>query len=121
MCDAIVVPSNENPVQKVSVGKAYPLSHYICYSKFSLSLKTFLVAINSHDEPTRFAQAIKDKQWVEAMNKDIEELENNKTWKVVELPPKENVVGCKWVYRTKYKADGSIEHFKPRLVVQGFT
>ncbi|XP_019168035.1 PREDICTED: uncharacterized protein LOC109163785 [Ipomoea nil] len=31
-----------------------------------------------------------------------------------------NVVGCKWVFRTKRKADGTIERHKARLVAKGF-
>lgn len=39
---------------------------------------------------------------------------------LVDLPPGKKIVGCKWVYRTKYRVDGSIERHKARLVVQGF-
>jgi len=31
-----------------------------------------------------------------------------------------NVVGCKWVFRAKRKANGSIEQYKARHVVKGF-
>ncbi|CAH9112989.1 unnamed protein product [Cuscuta epithymum] len=31
-----------------------------------------------------------------------------------------NVVGCKWIYKTKYRSDGSVERHKARLVAQGF-
>lgn len=36
-------------------------------------------------------------------------------------PTTHNVVGSKWVFRTKFHADGTIERLKARLVAQGFT
>jgi histone deacetylase 1/2 len=38
----------------------------------------------------------------------------------VPLPPTKNLVGCKWVYRLKKHADGSIARHKARLVAKGF-
>ena len=31
------------------------------------------------------------------------------------------LVGCKWVLRKKYQADGSLDKYKTRLVAKGFT
>lgn len=40
---------------------------------------------------------------------------------LVELPENKKVVGSKWIFTTKHRADGSIERYKARLVAQGFT
>ncbi|XP_019054310.1 PREDICTED: uncharacterized protein LOC109115091 [Nelumbo nucifera] len=47
--------------------------------------------------------------------------EDNGTWVIIDLPPNKRVVGCKWVFKTKYKSDGTIERHKARLVAKGFT
>ncbi|KAL5834535.1 hypothetical protein ACOSQ4_014032 [Xanthoceras sorbifolium] len=31
-----------------------------------------------------------------------------------------NVVGCKWIFRIKYRADGTVERYKARVVAKGF-
>lgn len=37
------------------------------------------------------------------------------------LPQNKRVVGCRWVYRIKYLANGDIDKFKARLVAKGYT
>lgn len=53
------------------------------------------------------------------MTDEIIALENNGTWMVVYLAPGKKALGSKWVYRIKFKADGTIERYKARLVVLG--
>jgi len=53
------------------------------------------------------------------MTKEIRALEDNKTWEFATLPHGKTALGCKWVYKIKYNADGSIERYKARLVVLG--
>ena len=55
------------------------------------------------------------------MNAKIAALEDNHSWTLASLPPHKKPIGCKWVYRIKYKSDGSIERYKARLVTKGFT
>ena len=55
------------------------------------------------------------------MNEEMGALHECRTWKIVPRPPDKNVVGSKWVYKIKYKPDGSIERYKARLVAKSFT
>ncbi|WVZ50164.1 hypothetical protein U9M48_001445, partial [Paspalum notatum var. saurae] len=54
------------------------------------------------------------------MDEEYDALMRNKTWHLVPATGNENVVDCKWVYRIKRKADGSIDRYKARLVAKGF-
>jgi len=57
---------------------------------------------------------LKDKNWVQAMNKEMRALEKNQTWETVDRPLHEKVVGCRWVYNVKYKFDDTLECYKAR-------
>ncbi|GKB79341.1 retrovirus-related pol polyprotein from transposon TNT 1-94 [Tanacetum coccineum] len=72
---------------------------------------------SSEQEPVKYYEAIKDKHWRSAMDSELEALEQNKTWTIEKLPPKKKALGCKWVFKIKYKSDGTIERFKSRLVI----
>ncbi|RVW16345.1 Retrovirus-related Pol polyprotein from transposon RE1 [Vitis vinifera] len=55
------------------------------------------------------------------MDDEIKALQTNHTWDLVPRPSNTNIVGSKWVFRTKFLSDGSIERFKARLVAKGYT
>ena len=52
--------------------------------------------------------------------RELNALTKNHTWDLVTLPPRQFVVGCKWIYKIKC-SDGSIERYKARLVAKSFT
>lgn len=82
----------------------------LTYSNLSKSYKQYVMAIDSTSpNPTSFLEAIQSFEWRATMDKDIESLEITDTWTLTTLPPGKIPIGCKWVYRTKYKSDGIIE------------
>ena len=55
------------------------------------------------------------------MEVEMQSLEENSAWDLVELPEGKRAKGNKWVYKVKTGADGLIERYKARLVAQGFS
>jgi len=72
-------------------------------------------------EPLVFNDANKCEAWNNAICEEIQVVRANKTWTLVTFHPLMNVIGCQWVYMIKCRVDGSIERYKGRLVVRGFT
>jgi hypothetical protein len=71
-------------------------------------------------DPTTYEEAAKKEEWCKAMQEELMAIEKNKTWQLVKLPEGKNVIGVKWVFRTKFGADGSVQKFKARLVAKGY-
>ena len=51
---------------------------------------------------------------------EYDALVKNGTWALVPPDTSQNLVGCKWIFRTKQKSDGFVDRFKARLVAKGF-
>ncbi|GAU50018.1 hypothetical protein TSUD_331710 [Trifolium subterraneum] len=71
-------------------------------------------------EAVNFEDAVKDEKWLNAMNEEIESIERNNTWELVDLPHGKKAIGVKWVYKVKLNPKGEITTHKARLVVKGF-
>ena len=67
-----------------------------------------------------FEEATKENKYCKAMDEKIDAIERNETWELTELPPKKQVIGVKWVYKTKCNAERKIYRHKARLVVKGY-
>ncbi|XP_042513686.1 uncharacterized mitochondrial protein AtMg00820-like [Macadamia integrifolia] len=71
-------------------------------------------------EPKSVAEAIQDASWVKAMEKELDQIEKNKTWTLVPRPADKNVIGTKWVFKNKLNEDGQVVRNKARLVCKGY-
>ncbi|KAL0322487.1 UNVERIFIED_CONTAM: Retrovirus-related Pol polyprotein from transposon RE1 [Sesamum angustifolium] len=80
----------------------------------------FAAFLSSLQEPRTYSQACKDPNWVEAMAKELGDLETNDTWELTNLLPDKKAIGSKWVFKPKMNPNGSVERYKARLVVKGY-
>ena len=56
-------------------------------------------------EPTTVKQALKDPDWIAVMQAEYATLQRNETWDLVAPPTNVNIIGCRWVYKLKYRSD----------------
>lgn len=74
----------------------------------------------TYPEPKTVTQALKHPGWNGAMQEEIGNCAETNTWTLVPYTPDMNVLGSKWVFKTKLKADGTLDKLRARLVAQGF-
>lgn len=48
-------------------------------------------------------------------------IQRNQTWELTELPASKKVIDLKWVFKTKYQANGKVQCYKAHLVARGYT
>ena len=86
-----------------------------------LGSSRLIYALLASTEPKGFKSAAKNPAWLAAMDEEVQALQQNGTWTLVPRPANTNIVGSKWVFRTKYLPTGSVERLKARLVAKGYT
>ena len=72
-------------------------------------------------DPIDFDEAIKNDVWIKSMDEEIDAIERNNTWDLVDFLDNKNCIGVKWIYKTKLNADGDVQKYKARLLAQGFS
>ena len=83
-------------------------------------ITTFLI----EDDPKTYQEAmisIDATFWKDAIHSELESIVANHTWELVELLRGCKTIGCKWVFKKKLKANGTIDKFKARLMAKRYT
>jgi hypothetical protein len=115
VCDSALISSDPS-----LSGTLYPISNYHTLDNLSPKFHAYTVSLTHTSEPKSYLEAVKFTCWQKAMNDELEALGKTGTWCFVDLPPHTKPIGSKWVYKVKYKADGSVERHKARLVAKGY-
>ncbi|CAM8977202.1 unnamed protein product [Rhodiola kirilowii] len=78
-----------------------------------------------YDIPDTYDDDVSGKEsklWLKAMNKEIQSMHGNQTWRLVPKPNNVKAIDCKWIFRIKEGNDsGEPPRFKARLVAKGFS
>jgi len=67
------------------------------------------------NDPLAFEEAAKSRVWKDAMKNEIEAIERNGTWELIDLPPGAKKIGVKWIFKTKINEKGEIDKCKTDL------
>nr|GEW08725.1 ribonuclease H-like domain-containing protein [Tanacetum cinerariifolium] len=87
---------------EVNTKVKYNIDRQVNYSKLSIENYNFSTSLNKISEPKTYSKAAKDIRWIEAVNQEMEALNRNGTWIIVDLPVGRKPIGGKWVYKVKY-------------------
>ena len=60
-------------------------------------------------------------EWTDAIRAELDSMRTADVWDLVTLPEGKTAIGSKFVFRTKYDAQGNVTRRRARLVAQGFT
>ena len=84
---------------------------------------TFVLSTVS-DEPKSVKEAVnfeECKLWKNAMVEEMEALDKNEVWDLVELPDGRKPIGSKWAFKKKLNSTGKVEKYKARLIAKGYS
>ena len=84
---------------------------------------TFVLSAVS-DEPRSVKEVVNSEEcklWKNAMVEEMEALDKNEAWDLIELPDGRKPIGSKWVFKKKLNAEGKVEKYKVRLVAKGYS
>ncbi|GJW28732.1 retrovirus-related pol polyprotein from transposon TNT 1-94 [Tanacetum coccineum] len=98
----------------------YPVFAFISYDRLSTSFRAFAANLDSILVPKTVGEALAHSGWRASMIEEMNALDHNGTWALVDLPAHKKAIGCKWVFSVKMNPDGSIARLKARLVAKGY-
>jgi hypothetical protein len=80
--------------------------------------------INWQDDLANFKEAVNSndaEKLLEAMNEEFDSIKKNDVWDLTDLSRQRKAIGWKWVLRKKFKAGGSLDMYKARLMAKWVT
>jgi hypothetical protein len=116
-------PIEESPLPAgagdIEVDDDAPL-HFRSMSDILATLVAEELHVVSSDEPASFAEAEHNLSWRKAMMEEMDSIEENDTWSLIDLPPGHKPIGVKWVFKVKQDEHVVVSKHKVHRVVKGY-
>jgi hypothetical protein len=61
------------------------------------------------------------KLWKKAMVEEMDALDKNEAWDIVEFPAGRKSIDRKWLFKKMFNTEGKVEKYKARLVAKGYS
>ncbi|GJR15146.1 retrovirus-related pol polyprotein from transposon TNT 1-94 [Tanacetum coccineum] len=78
------------------------------------------VCLLSNIEPANVVEALKDADWVSAMQDELDQFARLKVWGLVPRPKGKTIINTKWIFKNKKDKSSLVIQNKERLVVVGY-
>ncbi|KAL0544471.1 hypothetical protein IC582_019587 [Cucumis melo] len=95
----------------------HSISNYVSYENLSPQFRAFTTSLDSTTIPKNIYIALECPEWKNAVMEEMKALEKNNIWEICALPKGHKPVGCKWVFTLTYKADGTLDRHKARVLL----
>ena len=97
-----------------------PRFPFVSYNHLSSSSCSFIAFLDSISLPHTIREALSHLGWHTTMVEEMQALDDNGSWNLVQLPAGKKAIGCRWVFAVKFNPDGSVTRLKERLVAKGY-
>ncbi|XP_070047449.1 uncharacterized protein [Nicotiana tomentosiformis] len=118
---------NQLVVKSYKYQRSHPIENIITELTSRIKTRSSLKYLCAFDAflslivPKNVAEALRDVDWVNALQRELIQFERSQVWHLVPRPKNRSVIGTKWVFRNKLDEDGTVTRNKARLVVQGYS
>ncbi|CAL2259014.1 unnamed protein product [Prunus armeniaca] len=89
---------------KPSTKVKYHIAHYMSTQRLAEAYQAFVNQMSTVATPSKVQDTLSDSKWVSAKTEEMQALEKNQTWELVQLPEGNKPVGC-----IKHKPNGFID------------
>ena len=79
------------------------------------------VCFTSTIQTTSVTLALKDEQWIKAMQEELHQFKRNQVSELIQKPADYNTMGTKWIFKNKIDEMGNVTQNKAQLIAQGYS